>query len=367
MTIQYSEEAEPRGTGGALLDALPLLEDKFLVLYGDTLLDLDFSRMVTFHRDNRAELTLFSHPNDHPQDSDLIERDDTGRVIAVHPYPHPEGSEYHNLVNAALYVVEKSILSAGSLPEGPFDIAKHAIPFWINNGHRIFAFRGDGYIKDMGTPERLAKVESELQCGMAALKSGRISRPAVFLDRDGTINIEKGHLACAEEFELIPGAAEAIRRLNKRGVLAIVITNQPVIARGEATFDDVDRIHRRMETLLAEEGAFVDGFFLCPHHPDKGFPGERVELKIPCDCRKPATGLVDQACRIFSIDRSRSWFIGDTTFDIECAKRSGLRSILVQTGSAGMDEKYDATPDGIQPNLKSAISAVLHDLITIAH
>jgi histidinol-phosphate phosphatase family protein len=364
VQIRYLEETEPRGTGGALRDALPLLDATFLVLYGDTLVDMDFSKLLSFHTSREADLTLFAHPNDHPQDSDLIQRDSDGRVSAVHPYPHPPGVEYRNLVNAALYVMDRNLLTDPALPEGSFDIAKHAIPTWIASSRAVFAYRGDGYIKDMGTPERLLKVEHDQASGMVHRKSGREPRPAVFIDRDGTINVEKGHLSRAGDFELLPGVAKAIRRLNQRGILAIVITNQPVIARGEASFADVERIHARMETLLAADRAFVDAVILCPHHPDKGFEGERSELKIACGCRKPATGMIDQACSIFSIDRERSWFIGDTTMDIECARQAGVRSVLVKTGNAGRDGRFDAIPTKIHPDLASAVGDILSEYET---
>lgn len=359
LKIVYVEEREPLGTGGALRDAAASLREEFLVLYGDTLVDMDFRRLIAFHRERDADLTLFAHPNDHPHDSDLIERAPDGRVVRVLPYPHPAGEDHQNLVNAALYVMKRSLLGARALPSGSFDIAKDGLPAWIGEGRRIFAYRGDGYIKDMGTPERLAAVEADMASGMAVRKSGREPRPAVFLDRDGTVNVEKGHLARAEEFELLPGAGGAIRRLNRAGVLAIIITNQPVIARGGATIEDIERIHRRMESLLAAERAFLDGIFFCPHHPDSGFEGERPELKIECLCRKPGTELIDRACGIFSIDRGTSWFIGDRTGDLECARRAGLRSILVATGAAGGDGKYPGEPDRRAPDLAAAVEIVL--------
>lgn len=361
--IRLVEEHEPRGTGGALLDAVPLLDERFLFLYGDTLVDMDFQKIIRFHLANAADLTLFAHPNDHPQDSDLVARAPDGRVTAIHGYPHPPGAEHRNLVNAALYVMNRELLDPAILPPGAFDIAKHAIPLWINSGRRVFAFRGDGYIKDMGTPERLAKVEQDLKTDMVARKSGRLPRTAVFLDRDGTINVEKGHLSRTEDLELIPGTAAAIRRLNQAGIPAIVITNQPVVARGEATLEELERIHASMEMLLSREGAYVDGIFFCPHHPDKGFPGERPELKIQCSCRKPATGLIDRACEVFSLDLARSWFVGDTTLDIECARRAGIRSILVATGTAGKDGKFPALPDHVVPNAAAAIQIALEDLL----
>ena len=359
--IRYLEETMPRGTAGALVDALPHLEEEFLVLYGDTLVDLDFRRMLDFHRTKQADLTLFAHPNDHPHDSDLVEVDRDWRVTAVHPYPHPEGSKHRNLVNAALYVMRRELL-VGSWPGGVIDIAKHSIPRWLQEGKPVFAYRGDGYIKDMGTPERLAKVERDLQNGTVARKSGRTPRTAVFLDRDGTLNVEKGHLARPEDLELFPGTGAAIRQLNRAGIPAIVITNQPVIARGEADFADVDAIHRRLENILAQDGAFLDAIFYCPHHPDKGFAGERPELKIVCDCRKPASGLIDQACELFNIDRANSWLIGDHERDMECAANARLKSVLVQTGPSAGSLKSAAQPNLTAPDVATAITEILKRL-----
>ena len=358
LQIRYLEETAPRGTGGALVDARSHLAEQFLVLYGDTLVEMDFARLLAAHATRSADVTLFAHPNDHPHDSDLVEVDSAGWVTAVRPYPHPDGAEYRNLVNAALYVMERDVLE-GVWPDGVFDIAKQSIPRWLEEGRRVFAYRGDGYIKDMGTPERLAKVEGDLHSGTVARKSGRWPRMAVFLDRDGTLNLEKGHLKRAEDLELFPGVGPAIRALNRAGLPAIVITNQPVIARGEASFDDVDAIHRRLENLLAADGAYLDGIFFCPHHPDRGFAGERPELKIACDCRKPATGLVDQACAIFNIDLAKSWFVGDSGRDLECAKNAGLQPVLVQTGAAGRDVPSDVTPVFTAPDAPSAMAEIL--------
>ena len=359
VNIDYITERVPRGTGGALLDALQMLEDEFLLLYGDTMVDIELCRIREFHSCRNSDVTLYVHPNDHPLDSDLVELDANGRVTALHPYPHPKDTEYHNLVNAALYVVKKSSLSLLEWPSGAFDIAKYAIPAWIEANVRMYGFRGDGYIKDMGTPERLGKVEQDLKVGIVARKSGRNPRPAVLLDRDGTINVLKGHLARPEDLELYPCVGSAIRSLNTAGVLAIIITNQPVIARGEASFEQVDAIHRRLENLLAAEGAFLDGILYCPHHPEGGFEGELAELKVCCGCRKPAPGLIEEVCRIYHIDLSRTWFIGDSTADFECARRIGVKSIGVETGEAGRDGKYNAIPTASAKNVAMGIDLVL--------
>jgi len=351
LQIRYVREEKPRGTGGALVDARPLLEEEFLVVYGDTLVEMDFSRMIRFHREHKAEATLFVHPNDHPQDSDLVELDAEGKVVALHPYPHPAGAEFPNLVNAALYAMQKSVLD-GEWPAGGFDIAKEMVPAWLRQGRRIYGYRGDGYIKDMGTPERLAKVEKDLQGGTTERKSGRKPRIAVFLDRDGTINPEKGHLRRAEDLELFPGVAEAVKRLNRAGIPAIVVTNQPVIARGEASFADVEAIHRRLQRLLAEGGAYVDSIFFCPHHPDRGFPGERPELKVTCGCRKPGTGMIEEAALRYHLDLRGSWMVGDSARDMECARKVGLRGILVGDGEVPAERRAKDLPEAVEMILR---------------
>jgi histidinol-phosphate phosphatase family protein len=137
------------------------------------------------------------------------------------------------------------------------------------------------------------------------------------------------------------------------------VTNQPVIARGDCGHDELRRIHDKLETLLGREGAFLDRIYYCPHHPDRGFPGERVELKIDCRCRKPKPGMIEDAVREFNVARERSWLIGDGTVDIETARRAGIRSILVETGCAGLDYRCWVMPDFIVPDLADAVSLIL--------
>jgi histidinol-phosphate phosphatase family protein len=152
---------------------------------------------------------------------------------------------------------------------------------------------------------------------------------------------------------------DTLRSLRQAGFRLVIITNQSVIARGEASEADVAAIHRRLEWELGRSGAFVDAIYICPHHPDRGFPGERADLKIVCDCRKPATGLIDRACRDMQIDIASSWLIGDQKRDIETARRAGLRSVLVQTGKAGGAGEFAAAPDYIATDLSAAARMIL--------
>lgn len=359
VNLSYVIEEQPRGTAGALRDALPVLAECFLVLYGDTFLDVDLRKLWRAHETSGAVGTLFLHPNDHPQDSDIVDIDAKGSVQAILPYPHPDGCEVRNLVNAALYVLDRAGLEDVTPTEGKADIAKHMFPQMLDLGRPLYGYVSPEYIKDMGTPERLDKVERDFVAGLPERLSGRQLRTAVFLDRDGTINREVSYLKSPDQLELLPGAAAAIRRLNRNGMLAVVITNQPVLARGDVSFEGLDRIHARLESQLGREGAFLDGLYLCPHHPDKGFTGEVGELKGPCSCRKPEPGLIDQASRDFGIGRQHAWMVGDTTSDVEAGRRSGVRTVMLRSGHAGSDTKYAVKPDYIAPDLADAVDWIL--------
>jgi histidinol-phosphate phosphatase family protein len=359
LRLGYAIETSPRGTAGALRDALPRLAERFLVLYGDTFLDVDLRRLWRAHAVHGADATLFLHPNDHPQDSDLVSLDADGSVREIHPYPHPPGTDLHNLVNAALYVMERDGLERFTSAEGQADIAKDMFPAMLAAGRRLQGHVSPEYIKDVGTPQRLDKVERDIDAGVVERLSARDLRAAVFLDRDGTINREVQHLRDVGQLELLPGAAEAIRRLNQSGRLAVVVTNQPVLARGDVTEAELDRIHARLETQLGQGGAYLDGLYICPHHPDRGFAGEVPALKIECDCRKPEPGLIDRACRDLQIGRAQSWLVGDTTADIECGRRAGVHTVLVRTGHAGRDDKRVLRPDYVMPDLPAAVDWIL--------
>ena len=173
--------------------------------------------------------------------------------------------------------------------------------------------------------------------GVVKAKNLKSKQKAIFLDRDGTLNKYVGFLRNISDFELLSGVAEAIKEINASGYLAIVITNQPVIARGEITFDGLQEIHNKMETLLGREGAYLDAIYFCPHHPEKGFKGEISELKIDCDCRKPKPGLFFRAAKDFNIDLSKSWMIGDGKNDVLAGKNAGCKTALIGSEDFGQD------------------------------
>lgn len=328
--IDYFRETQPLGTAGALGLLRNQLTEDFFVFYGDTIMDIDMQRMMDYHRAQEADATLFLHPNDHPYDSDLVDIDADGRVRQFFHKPHPEGFMAHNIVNAALFIFSPKVLT--QIEQGvKCHIEKHVLPRCLDAGMRLFGYITAEYIKDMGTPERYYSVSDDVASGKVARLNACYKRPAIFLDRDGVINKEVNLLNREEQMELIPGAAEAIRLINKSDYLAIVVTNQPVIARNLCTFEELDRIHIRMETLLGNEHAYINALYFCPHHPDSGYPEERKEYKIKCNCRKPAPGMLLRAAEEWNIDRTNSYMIGDSDWDVQAGINAGVKPILIET------------------------------------
>lgn len=356
--IRIVDDGDPRGTAGAVLAILDTMASRSLIVYGDTLFDIDVGHMVAAHEASAADVTLLLHPNDHPIDSDLVALDADGYVAAFHPHPHPLGADRRNLVNAAFYIVEKAALLRWRGTAVPSDFGQNLFPAMVAAGQHLFGYVSAEYIKDLGTPARLDKVERHLAAGLVARSSRRVMQQAVFIDRDGTLNEPRGHIADPDAVVLIPGVANAVRRLNDAGLRTVLVTNQPVVARGEADLATVDRIHGRLESLLSATGGYLDRIEFCPHHPDSGFPGEVAALKRVCDCRKPATGMIENAIQAMNINRHRSWMIGDSDADIAAAARAGLLSIHVLTGEGG-SRAIVATPDATTADFAAAVSIVI--------
>jgi histidinol-phosphate phosphatase family protein len=354
VRVQYVVEQTPLGSAGAVLGALEFLHDRFAVLYGDTMLNVDLERFWKTHASRDADATIFLHPNDHPHDSDLVEVDDGGVVEAFHPYPRPGTRYYPNLVNAALYVVERRAMVQWRHRTDSLDFARDLFPAMVKAGQQLIGYRSREYIKDAGTPERLDRVIADYSSGKIERGSLASAAPAVFIDRDGTINEEVNRVKTPGEFRLLPGVAKAIRKLNDSEYKVVVITNQPVIARGDCTERMLREIHNKMETELGEARAFVDAIFYCPHHPDSGFADERTELKIDCSCRKPSTGLITRACAEMNLDLSRSWLIGDSCTDVRTARNAGVPSILVETGLGVSESDVTCKADYCFPALYEA-------------
>lgn len=360
LNISCIDEGQQLGTAGAVLNIFDRLENEFLVVYGDTMFEIDLNRFQQFHDDNlEVAATLFLHPNDHPHDSDLVELGENKKIVKFHNYPHEKNIYLPNLVNAAMYFVRKEALKPWRHDAEIFDFGKHLFPRMLSNGVNLQGYPSFEYIKDCGTPNRVDRVTHDIRTGKVERAKLSNKQNLIILDRDGTINDEINHLKSIDQFKLISGVEGAIKKLNHAEFRVCVATNQPVVARGECTDDELRKIHNKMETCLGYEGAYIDKIYYCPHHPDAGFDGEVAELKKECECRKPDVGMIFSALKEFNGSVVDSWMIGDSTADILAANRAGLSSILVETGHAGSDAKYSAIPDFVLPNLPAAVDFIL--------
>ena len=335
VKIEYYFEKEPLGNAGALYRIKEKLSEDFLLLNADVMFDVDFNRFAAFHKEKGGLATLFTHPNSHPYDSGLIIADEKGAVQQWLAKEEKRPEYYRNRVNAGLHVISPKVLET-SIGTPKVDLDRQILKPLAGTG-KLFCYDSPEYVKDMGTPDRYEAVCKDYCEGRVHVRNLKEKQKAVFLDRDGTINQYAGFLRNIDDFELVPRAADAIRSINTSGYLAIVVTNQPVIARGEASIDDLEEIHNKMETLLGKEGAYLDAVYYCPHHPHKGYEGERPEYKIECDCRKPKPGMLLQAAKDFNIDLSRSWMIGDGESDVKAGRGAGCRTALIGEGEYGQD------------------------------
>lgn len=360
VKIEYFVENTPLGNAGALFK-LNLKED-FLLLNADAMFDVDFNRFVDFHKQHGGLVTLFTHPNSHPYDSGLLIADKNGAVEQWLAKEDSRPEYYRNRVNAGLHVINPSVLElsgidadkVGAVGENgkpiKVDLDRQLLKPLAGTG-KMFCYDSPEYVKDMGTPERYDAVCEDYKAGRVSGKNLQNKQKAIFLDRDGTINKYVGFLRNINEFELLDGAADAIKKINASGYLAIVITNQPVIARGEVSFEELERIHNKMETLLGKKGAYLDAIYFCPHHPHKGYEGERPELKFDCDCRKPKPGMLLKAAQDFNIDLAQSWMIGDGENDIRAGQNAGGQTAFIGNESYGQTVTVSSLKNFVEQHL----------------
>jgi D,D-heptose 1,7-bisphosphate phosphatase len=357
VKINYYEEAEPLGTVGGVKAIEAQLVGDFLVLYGDVMMDIDITRLIAFHSSKKSDCTLVIHPNDHPYDSDLVDIDIDSRIVGFHSKPHDPQQYYRNLVNAGCYVFTRKVMQFLKLGVKA-DFGKDIFPDLVNT-IKMFGYNTSEYLKDMGTPDRLEKVTKDLLSGKISARNLRHKQRAIFLDRDGVLNVDREYIASPNDLVLFPFSAEAVKKINATRFLAIVITNQPVVARNQCTEAELQIIHNKLDTELGTHHALLDAIYYCPHHPDKGYPDENPVYKVDCHCRKPKPGMLLDAARDFNIDLAASYFVGDHQRDIEAGQRAGVKTIGVRTGHGLKDTKLE--PDQMVENLLDAVDFIIRD------
>ena len=356
VKIDYITEETPLGSGGALYYLKGRVRKDFVVCSGDTVFDIDVKRMLAFHKKKKAAATLFTHPNSHPYDSDIVVTDRFGRVTGIDLKGRVRDYYYKNNVNAGFFIVSPAALDYFTEPK-KVNMEHDFIASLIASGERVYSYKSPEYIKDAGTPERFVKIEKEIEAGLVSARNLKNKQKAIFLDRDGTINVYKGFIKSADDIELLPGVGEAIGKINESGYLAIIISNQPVIARGECSRAEVEREFDKIQTLLGEKGVFIDGVYYCPHHPHSGFKGEVKRLKKICRCRKPDTGMIEAAAKDFNLDVSACAIIGDSDLDIKTGINAGIPAVKVLTGAP--EKEGDSEPSFKAKDLLSATEYIL--------
>ncbi|MBZ5639686.1 MAG: HAD-IIIA family hydrolase [Acidobacteriia bacterium] len=364
IELRFFVERTPLGTAGGLPAARAFLAGTdFVVIYADVAVEMDLDRLRDRHRESGAAATIVAHPNDHPHDSDLIRCDDGDRVVEILPKHGRIPADYPNLVPAAVYFAGDGLFQHLS-PGAAQDFIRDVFPRMVASGAPVLAYRTPEYLRDMGTPERYAMVERDLESGLVARMRFSNRRPAVFFDRDGVINREVGGhgLVRVDQLDILPGSPRAVRRVNDAGWLAVLVTNQPQIAKGLVSAAELRAIHARLETRLGLEGARLDRIYHCPHHPDRGFEGEVPELKFECDCRKPLAGMILRAAADLPVDLAASCLIGDSWRDVGAARAAGLDAYGVRTGVGCRDCTAPFRPDLVFTDADEAAAFAVSDL-----
>ena len=358
VNIRHITEKQPLGTAGAVKQLENKINERFMVFYGDIICDIDIKSFLDFDNEASSIASIVVHPNDHPYDSDLLDIGENNVVTAFYSKPHDHNGYYRNLVNAAVYILDSHIFKY--IPaDRPSDFGKDIFSLLLKSNEAIRAYKTAEYLKDIGTTDRLNKVTDDFCSGKIARFSKRNKRPAIFMDRDGTLVKDIDLLHRPEDLELFSFSASAIKRINSSDFLCFLVTNQPVVARNLCDISMVKKIHNKLETMLGKEGAYLNDIYFCPHHPDKGYPEENSDYKIDCDCRKPKIGIIEKAAREYNIDMESSWFIGDTTVDLQTGVNAGLKTILVKTGKGGEDKKFNVLPDLIFDTINNAVDFII--------
>ena len=356
VQIEYLVEDVPLGSGGSLYYLKGKVAGDFIVCSGDVLFDIDVSKMLDFHIKNNSIITLFTHPNLHPYDSDLVITDKENRVLKFDSKNNIRDYYYKNNVNAGFFIVNENALDYFTEIK-KVNMEHDFIQALISSGERVFAYKSPEYIKDVGTLDRFKNAENDIDKNIVKKKCLRNKQKAIFIDRDGVINKYKGFIKTASEIELKDKVIDAIKTINRSEYLAIVVSNQPVIARGDSTFEQVDEMFNKIETLLGKEGAYLDGIYYCPHHPHSGYDGEVKELKIECDCRKPKIGMLKQAEVDFNLDLTKCYIIGDSNADIQTGINAGIKQIRVKSEH---NEEEKVEPTYRAENLYEAVNIIFN-------
>lgn len=360
-TIETVIEREPLGTAGSLRLYADRLAPDFVLAYGDVFIDLDAARLIAAHQKHQPLATLLVRASDHPWDSHLVDADNAGRVREFVHQRQP-GRLYHNTANAAVYVLSRRILEfipADRASDFGADVFPAALA--AKQLLRTHVLEEEAFVKDMGTPDRLAAVEEYLadRTLVTAARTQPDAINTVFLDRDGVLNTDSDLIDSPERLQLLPGAAAAVAQLTQRGIRCIVVTNQPVIARGLCTEETLAAIHAKLTAEVRAAGGEIAAIYHCPHHPETHHGEGIAALRRGCRCRKPAPGMLLRARRELNLDLARAVMVGDRATDIRAGRAAGVRTVLLGTHAHRAAEGLRCAPHAQFDSLLAFTNALI--------
>jgi histidinol-phosphate phosphatase family protein len=336
LRIFYSREQEPLGTAGALRLATPHFDsDSVLVMNGDSFCDINLETFWDWHCARQAQASIALTQVAGSERFGSVKVDPNGKIIEFAEKKQTDGSTW---INAGIYFLNRDVLRA--IPEGAnVSLEREVFPRWVGRG--LYGYASSGLFLDIGTPEDFAAAGN-----FFANLSTPHQRRFVVLDRDGTIIEECEYLSEPDQIVLIPGAATALRELQQMGFGLIITTNQSGVGRGLFDLAQVERVHERLERSLASEGVRLDGFYVCPHHPDD-----------QCGCRKPKLGLLEKAASDLGFSLAESIVIGDKSCDVDMGRAAGAMTLLVRSGYGAQFENT-TTADYVVDDLPAATELI---------
>lgn len=352
INIRYLQDGYmPLGTAGALRNALPLLEDEFMVAYGDTYLDVDYAEIMYMHSYLRARektnatMVVYKNNNRFDRSNVIFER---GRILRYDKFNFSPAMRY---IDSGITLMNKRAVR--STPAGKFsdlsDVYKKMVAAKQMSGYEV-----KSRFYEIGRPAALTEFKKFIR-----LRESR-GKEAIFLDRDGTLNRlcfnrRTGEIDSPlrpEELRLLPRVISALQILKSLGYLLIVVTNQPAAAKGKTSLLQLYRVNNRFKDLFAKNNIFFDDVLICPHYPLSSPSTKESFLIKPCSCRKPKAGMLNLAIKKFNIKRTDSYIVGDSHTDILAGEAARLKTVLLgRPGGIATKAMKNRKPDHLFENL----------------